>query len=155
MKARNLHAPVVVAACFVIALLYVQHSKSNAQHSKSADPVKDQQQRKPTTLIGAAHAVLTLHKKLPISAKCPKTGRIAYVETNGKRIVVFNKLGQVELIVDPAKHLGLPEYRVKHAERILQHIEFRDDGRLWWAYVSSQFGNIELNSKTVHFSGQD
>ncbi len=89
------------------------------------------------------------------TAWCSKTGRHAYVESNGRRIVVFNPQGESEFIVDPALELRIPPYRIPVYERILSGISFDEAGRLNWSYNTSDFGYVDVEKRTVFACGAD
>lgn len=121
----------------------------------AADSVPKQKTVK-VQLVDAQHPMVMDGKpRGGMSAKCPKTGRIAYIESNAQQIVIFDSKGRVELICNPAKNLNLEEYRVREKSRGLTVVEFHRDGALLWGYNNTQFGAIDVSSGEVEFHGQD
>ena len=99
----------------------------------------------------SAHASLKAYPSATISLKDPKTGNLFYVESNGRRIVAFNKDGTVLWNVDVLEALPTIQFVGAPVVRDLR----LDRGHLAITIAKHAYAEVELQSGKVKFLGAD
>jgi hypothetical protein len=89
--------------------------------------------------------------EVPISLKDAKTGMIFYVESNGRRLVAFNRAGRVQWSVDvlDAIHMTATVGRP-----VIRHLRL-GDGHLWVTFGKSDTAEVEIETGKVRYIGSD
>ena len=99
----------------------------------------------------AAHASLTAYPQAVISLKDPKTGMVFYVESNGRRLVAFDKDGAVAWSVDV-----LAEAKIKPTlgEPVIRHLRLQD-GELRATCGKSDEAKVDIKTGKTEHVGAD
>jgi hypothetical protein len=105
---------------------------------------------KPSALANA-HASLKAYPSAIISLKNPKTGNLFYVESNGRRIVAFNRDGNVLWNVDVFE--TLPNVRLVGAP-VIRDLKF-DHDHLAVTIAKHAYAEVDLQKGNVKFLGAD
>jgi len=114
-------------------------------------PVHSAQEKDVPKTAAATHASLAAYPKAVISLKDPKTEMIFYVESNGRRLVAFDKDGAVAWSVDV-----LAEAKIKPArgEPVIRHLRLQD-GELRVTCGKSDEAKVQLKTGKTEYVGAD
>jgi hypothetical protein len=97
------------------------------------------------------HASLAAYPQALISLKDPKTGMIFYVESNGRRLVAFDKDGAMAWSVEV-----LAEAKIKPVvgEPVVRHLSLHD-GELWATCGKHDRAKIEIKTGKTEYMGSN
>jgi len=114
--------------------------------SQSTAPAADAPTKPP-----ANHASLAAYPSAVISLRDPGTGMIFYVESNGRRLVAFDKDAAVKWTVDV---IGETKVNPLHGAPVIRDLHLDGDS-LGVTYGKSDFAKVQLATGKTQYVGRD